>query len=149
MIARRRVLGILSAVMFTALDVEAGDARYNVGLVSLTPPSPAETALVDAFRSELRRLGYAEGQNLTLHSRFGEAVEISELLRSRIDVLVAMYSPASLAAKRATSEVPIVVIGARDPVGQGLARIWPVREGTSRGSLPGPVWRSRPSACRF
>jgi len=120
---RRKVLLVIlgALVLILPSTVRAQPKLYKVGVVSHIPLTPVESALVDVFRQELERLGYTDGQNLTLQSRFG-ADGIQELLRSNVDVLVAMWSPAALAAKRATASVPIVVVGPRDPVGQGLVQ---------------------------
>lgn len=80
-----------------------------------------------AFRQGLRELGYVEGRNLFIEcrdapgriDRFPDLA--GELARHRIDVLVAEGTPASLAAKRATRTVPIVMVGVADPVTSGLA----------------------------
>jgi putative ABC transport system substrate-binding protein len=77
------------------------------------------------FREAMRKLGYEEGKDyeLDVRSAQGKADQLpvlaAELVRSKIDVLVAFQTPAVQAAKRATSEIPIVM-SAGDPVGTGL-----------------------------
>jgi putative ABC transport system substrate-binding protein len=81
---------------------------------------------VDAFRLGLRELGYIEGQNIAIEYRFaGGQVErlpalAAELVRLKLDVIVAPYTPPALAAKRATSMIPIVFAVVADAVGAGL-----------------------------
>jgi putative ABC transport system substrate-binding protein len=78
------------------------------------------------FRQRLRDLGYVEGQNIRLEIRSAQGdiqrlPELAaELVRSKADVIVAVFTPAVLAAKHATSEIPIVMMGVGDPVGMGI-----------------------------
>jgi putative ABC transport system substrate-binding protein len=89
------------------------------------PPSPSDP-LVDAFRDGLRGLGYKEGRDFLLELRwaggsneplFGLALE---LVASKVDVLQTFSTPAALAAKRATTTIPIVFTGVGDPIGAGV-----------------------------
>src|ERR1700681_2640073 len=75
-----------------------------------------------AFRPGLREVGYIEGKNVALEYRDAPGrVEhfpdlALELVRLKIDVLVAEGTPASLAAKQVTTAIPIVMVGVADPV---------------------------------
>src|SRR5437764_10418823 len=77
------------------------------------------------LRDGLRELGYVEGQNIAFEFRSAEGKldrlpELaSELVRLKVDVIVALYVPCALAAKQATREIPIVIIAA-DPVETGI-----------------------------
>ena len=81
------------------------------------------------LRDGLRELGYVEGQNIALEFRSAEGKldrlpELaSELVRLKVDVIVALYVPSALAAKHATREIPIVMIAA-DPVETGIVASW-------------------------
>lgn len=94
-------------------------------LAELVGPEPIQPR-VRAFVRELRRLGYAEGQNLILDrrsaegkfDRFGEI--LGELLRLKPDVLVTFGVPMALTAKKLTNSIPIVMLGATDPVAAGI-----------------------------
>jgi putative tryptophan/tyrosine transport system substrate-binding protein len=87
------------------------------------------TADAESFKKELREglreLGYVEGQNIAFEFRSAEGKldrlpELAaELVRLKVDVMVALYVPPSLAAKQATREIPIVVI-VGDPVETGI-----------------------------
>jgi putative tryptophan/tyrosine transport system substrate-binding protein len=99
--------------------------RSNVPIIGfLSPRSPDDSAhLVAAFRRGLEETGFTEGQNVSVEYRWalGEYTKLpmlaGELARSQIDVLVAVGGePAVLAAKAATSTVPIVVVFFGDPV---------------------------------
>jgi len=86
------------------------------------PPAPGITALFDA----LAELGWIEGKNVVFERRYAEnrlerLPELAaELVRLNVDVIVAIGTPGPLAAKRATSTIPIVMAAAGDPLGSGL-----------------------------
>ena len=77
------------------------------------------------FQEGLRELGYVEGQNIVFEFRSAEGKldrlpELaSELVRLKVDVIVALYVPCALAAKQATREIPIVIVAA-DPIETGI-----------------------------
>ncbi len=81
------------------------------------------------LREGLRELGYVEGHNIAFEFRSAEGKldrlpELaSELVRLKVDVIVALYVPCALAAKHATREIPIVMIAA-DPVETGIVDSW-------------------------
>src|SRR5215470_11149737 len=81
---------------------------------------------VKTFREALAVAGWVEGRNLTLHVRYageqyGRLPElVTELLRLEVDVLVSFGTPATLAAKRATTTIPIVMESLSDAVSTGL-----------------------------
>src|SRR5215470_16638427 len=95
----------------------------RVGYVFGSTPTVAD--YIEAFRQGLRELGYLEGQTIVLELRWAEGrVErmpelVAELVGLNVDVLVAVSTPAVLAAKNATQTIPIVMV-APDPVGIGL-----------------------------
>ena len=101
------------------------DKTHRVGLLLSTSP-PAATHVVTAFAAALRELGHREGQNLVLEYRWAEGrVErfgplAAELVSLKVDVIVASSSPAAEAARRATAAIPIVMVGAAEPVASGL-----------------------------
>jgi putative ABC transport system substrate-binding protein len=88
--------------------------------------SPERAPEVDAFRQGLREQGYIEGQNISVEYRFarGRVAQLpelaAELVHLNVDVIVTPTTPASLAAKQATSTVPIVIANVADAVGAGL-----------------------------
>jgi putative ABC transport system substrate-binding protein len=88
-------------------------------------PEPALAEQIEAFRQGLAALGYVDGQNVLVEPRYaqGEAglrEAAADLVRLPVDVVVANGVPAALAAKAATSTIPIVFVGAAAPVGAGL-----------------------------
>jgi ABC-type uncharacterized transport system substrate-binding protein len=81
---------------------------------------------VEAFRQALRDLGWVEGKNIAMELRFAEGktdrlpVLAAELVRLKVDLIATSSTPAALAAKRATTTIPIVIGFAADPVGSGI-----------------------------
>ncbi len=81
---------------------------------------------MEAFRQELSKLGWIEGKNITIEYRFAEQKTerlpelAADLVRLKVDLIVATGVPPALAAKRATTTIPIVMVSATDPVGAGL-----------------------------
>lgn len=96
----------------------------TVGVLVIGKADP--TGMVQAFRKELRKLGYVEGLNIRVEFRSADGnLErlpglADALVRDKVDVIAASMTPTVLAAKGATSEIPIVMIGAADPVGMGI-----------------------------
>jgi putative ABC transport system substrate-binding protein len=98
---------------------------YRIGF--LGPTSYAERKRdVDALRSGLRQLGYEEGRNIVIHYRWAEgrydrlAELAAELVKLNVDVIVTASTPGALAAKQATSTIPIVMAAVGDPVAAGI-----------------------------
>jgi putative ABC transport system substrate-binding protein len=85
-----------------------------------------EANLVGPFRDGLRELGYQEGRNIVIEYRWAEGnyqrfpALVGELLAVPVDVIVTAGTPATLAVKKATSTVPLVMIAVGDPVGTGI-----------------------------
>jgi putative ABC transport system substrate-binding protein len=98
---------------------------YRVGVVSPLEASP-EPPTVRALRQALRELGYVEGKNLVLETRYANGRPesfpglVAGLIAQKVDVLVAGSNAGSLAAKQATATVPIVFAGVADAIGTGL-----------------------------
>jgi putative tryptophan/tyrosine transport system substrate-binding protein len=82
--------------------------------------------LVEAFRQELSKLGWIEGKNIIIEYRFAEGKNdrlpelAADLVRLKVDLIVVAANPSALAAKRATTSIPIVMTSAPDPVAAGL-----------------------------
>ena len=109
------------------LDAAAQQAGkvYHVGYLSAPSRESVERAL-EAFLRRLRELGWIEGQNLIIEYRWADGqVErlpdlAVDLVRRKVDVIVAPAASAALAAKNATSSIPIVMMFPNDPVETGL-----------------------------
>src|SRR5262245_51375531 len=82
--------------------------------------------LVDAFRQELSKLGWIDEKNISIEYRFAEQKTerlpelAADLVRLKVDLIVTVNTPSALAAKKATTSIPIVMANASDPVGAGL-----------------------------
>ena len=115
---------VLSLLVAPTAWAQPASPTYRVGV--LVPlPAAAANDLVQALRFELRELGYVEGRNLVLDFKFAEtpalmAERAAELVRANVDVIVASTSMPALAAKRATTTIPIVMVASADPVAVGL-----------------------------
>ena len=98
---------------------------FQVGYIGGSSPS-LESTLVDAFRQGLRERGYVEGKNVVVHYRWAEGrIDlfpglVADLIGLKVDVLVTAGTPAVLAAKKATSSVPIVMAAQGDAVASGI-----------------------------
>jgi putative ABC transport system substrate-binding protein len=117
-------LGTLAAP-FTA-GAQQPKPIVRIGFLS-SSSAERERPRLTAFRQTLRELGYLEGQNIVIEPRyaggnFQQLPELAaELARVKVDILVVAGAPASHAARKTTSVIPIVMVGVADPVGLGLA----------------------------
>jgi putative ABC transport system substrate-binding protein len=99
----------------------------KVGHLESGFPSTAPNLLA-AFRQGLRDLGYVDGQNLFIVSRYGEGREerlrplADELVQYGVDVIFAIGPPQAVAVAKATDKIPIVFVGGGDPVQMGLVK---------------------------
>jgi len=98
-----------------------------VGLVSIGASS-SDPANFRPFLEQMRELGYVDGQNIVFDRRFAAGDDnligdfVDDLVRHQVDVIVATGIRETIAAKRATSSIPIVTVVHPDPVGMGLAQ---------------------------
>jgi putative ABC transport system substrate-binding protein len=118
-------LGIPAAPLAASAQQPGKVAR--IGYLGNSSPA-LESDLVGGFRQGLRDLGYTEGQNILIEFRWAEGryerlPELAaELVRLKVDVLLAAGTPGALAAKQATQTIPIVMAAVGDAVGTGLVR---------------------------
>jgi putative ABC transport system substrate-binding protein len=98
----------------------------QVGVLMNSPNGAFGQPRAGAFQQELARLGWINGRNVAVEYRWAEdrvgpsAATVAELVRLDMDVIVAIGTPATLSAKEATSVIPIVFVGSRDPLRTGL-----------------------------
>jgi putative tryptophan/tyrosine transport system substrate-binding protein len=118
-------LGMLSAPL--AVEAQRAPKVPKVGYLSIGSASdPRRGALLDAFQRGLRGLGYVEGKNILIEVRFAEGSYdrlpnlAAELVRLKVDIILAYSTPATEAAKNATAAIPIVMSGVVDPLRTGL-----------------------------
>src|SRR6516164_7300971 len=126
-IQRREFIGALGSAAAWPLTARAQQAgkTYRIGFLANDPAIPAQPA-GQAFLNGLRQSGFIEGKNIIVERRFAEgrtdryAELVAELIRLNVDALVTSSNGATLAAKRATTKIPIVMMNVSDPVGQGI-----------------------------
>jgi putative tryptophan/tyrosine transport system substrate-binding protein len=129
-IDRRTFLGVIAGGLLAAplaADAQPAGKIYRIGILGNVPLNdPGGARLWEAFIHGLRDLGYVEGRNLVVVYRSAEGKHerlpalAAELVALKVDVIVAPNTPAALAAKQATMTLPIVFIGAGEPVTSGL-----------------------------
>src|SRR5262249_56453931 len=98
-----------------------------IGVLNTQFPGPASAPFMDAFLQGLREAGYVEGRNVAIEYRWGEGhydrlpALAADLVGRKVDLIMPSTPQSALAAKCATSPIPIVFTGAADPVKHGLA----------------------------
>ena len=122
---RRKLLIVAGAsVLMAPLAPFAQPQQRTFRIGMLAAGSP--TRFTDAIITALQDLGYIEGRNVVIERRFAEGHLdrlpdfAAELVKLRVDIIVIQGTPASLAAKKATSTIPIVFAANSDPVGVGI-----------------------------
>ncbi len=128
MMNRRAFLSTLTLALLAAplaADAQQAGKVHRIGYLSGSS-STAQRDLIEAFRQGLRELGWVEGQNIVIDYRFAEGRFdrlpdlAAELVRLKVDIIVAGPTSPAVAAKNATATIPIVMINVGDPVGTGL-----------------------------
>jgi putative ABC transport system substrate-binding protein len=124
---------------------QQGERVRRIGVLLVSGPEP-----MGPFREALSDLGYVEGRNIQIEVRSaqGQLTRLpelaAELVRSQVDVIVAIQTPAVYAAKNATRDIPIVMM-AGDPIATGLITNLARPDGNLTGLAPPPSWRPRVS----
>jgi putative ABC transport system substrate-binding protein len=126
---KRKITVLALSTMLFAIcgSVEAQQPKkvFRIGFLE-TSTASGIAVYVAAFLQELRKLGWIDGQNITIEYRFGEQKlerlpELAaELVRLKVDVIVGATTTSALAAKSATTTIPIVMGNVSDPVTTGL-----------------------------
>ncbi|MGH2361296.1 MAG: ABC transporter substrate-binding protein, partial [bacterium] len=122
-------LAALAAAVLAPPLARAADPAQRIVRVGFVDPESPSTAVrgVPAFWQRLRELGWVEGQNLVIETRWAEGridrlpALMEEVVGRKVDALVTYSTPGALAAKNATSTVPIVVALMGDPFASGVA----------------------------
>ena len=130
MMDRRRFLLRSLAAALTARPTDEAQPATSVSTIGFLGPPPSAGGLVHAFRRGLHDLGYVEGRNVKIEYRYTDAPLrgdparmdqlANELVRLNPAVLVVSVTEAALAAKKATSTIPIVMVSVPDPMAAGL-----------------------------
>ena len=134
------LLGGAAAAWPLAARAQQPGKTYRIGFLANDPAIPAQPA-GQAFLNGLRQSGFIEGKNIIVERRFAEgrtdryAELVAELIRLNVDALVTSSNGATLAAKRATTKIPIVMMNVSDPVGQGIVASLAHPEGNITGVI--------------
>ena len=129
-IQSRKWAGLFTIVVALTVCGARADAQqagkiFRIGFLDIGT-APGSAVLVEPFRQEMRKLGWIEGKNMTIEYRFAEQKTerlpelAADLVRLKVDLIVTQGTPAALAAKSATTTIPIVMASGGDPVGAGL-----------------------------
>ena len=120
-----KLLGGAAVWPLTAHAQQSASKLYRIGMLE-TVPSALNVANMSAFRKGLQELGYAEGNNYVIEYRSADGFPerfpqlASELVRLPVDIIVTRGTPAAVAAKSATTTIPVVMASSGDPVRVGL-----------------------------
>ncbi|HVH91013.1 MAG TPA: ABC transporter substrate-binding protein [Candidatus Acidoferrum sp.] len=108
-----------------SVDAQQAGKIFRIGFLDSSNAS-GMAGLLGPFQQELNKFGWIEGKNITIEHRFAEGKPerlpelAADLVRLKVDLIMITGDPAGLAAKGATSTIPIVMANAADPVGFGL-----------------------------
>jgi ABC-type uncharacterized transport system substrate-binding protein len=124
----RAVLFLLAASILICVHLAEAQQTGKIFRIGYLDNSTASSVavLLDAFRQELSKLGWIEGKNITIEYRFAEQKNerlpelVSDLVRLKVDLIVTVGRGPALAAKSATTTIPIVMTSPGDPVAEGL-----------------------------
>jgi putative ABC transport system substrate-binding protein len=122
---RRQFLYVLAGAAVALSSIAAAEQtrpRHLVGILA----HDLQPGLLETFRDEIHKLGYVEGKTIGIELRNASGRNdrlpslVDELLRLKVDVIVAVNTPAAKAAQKATKTAPIVILRVADPVRTGL-----------------------------
>jgi putative tryptophan/tyrosine transport system substrate-binding protein len=125
----KKVIGFALGALLFALCLSAeAQQTARVPRIGFLDGSTASgmAGLLEAFRQEMSKLGWIEGKNIAIEYRFGEQKSerlpklAADLVRLKVDLIVVTAGPPVLAAKKATTTIPIVMTNPADPVGEGM-----------------------------
>jgi putative ABC transport system substrate-binding protein len=122
-VRRREFIGIIAGAAVWPAFALAQTNQVRIGFIASGLPTPA---MLSAFRDGLRERGYVEGHNLFIDVRWSQGSfeqnpgVADELVRAKVNIIVTWGTPVTVAARRATSTVPIVMASVLDPVATGL-----------------------------
>ena len=136
---RKNIVRLTLGVLLLALSFPAAAQQpAKIPRIGILNPTSSSFFLprVEAFRQRLRELGYVEGKNILIEYRYAEGKFerltdlAAELVQLKVDVIVTA-GPGVLAAKKASTTIPIVFGAASDPVGAGIVSSLARPEGIS------------------
>jgi putative tryptophan/tyrosine transport system substrate-binding protein len=130
----------LSALLFALYPSAEAQQQAKVAKIGWLAVRPASAAFaIESFQREFNKLGYVDGKNIVFEYRYAEGkldrlpALADELVRLKVDVIIAPNTPAAVAAKNATKTIPIVFIDITDPIAAGLVDSLPRPGGNITG----------------
>src|SRR5262245_28992330 len=120
------ILALVSSVVPLGTEAQQLGKVYRIGVLAGSAHDPSAKRVYEVLQQGLRELGYVEGQNVPMAYRYAEGnvarfpALAAELVRRNVDIIVALGHPHALAAKQATTTIPIVMTVPTDPVETGL-----------------------------
>ena len=139
---RREFITLIGGAVTWPVATHAQQAKLPaIGVLVLGSPPPED--FLKGLRYALRDVGYTEGRNILLEIRSAEGnadlliERAAELIRLKVDIIVAFQTPAATAAKQATGEIPIVMALVGDPLGAGLVASYAKPGGNVTGIAAG------------
>jgi putative ABC transport system substrate-binding protein len=124
---KKQIFLVALCAMLLALSVPvAAQQQLKVHKIGWLSPGSAASANIELFLREFRKLGYIEGKNIAVESRYADnkfdrfPLLVDELVRLKVDVVIVSGSAGTVAAKKTTSTIPIVFLSLPDPVALGL-----------------------------
>ena len=141
MIDRRQFIGALTGAVLAAPRVTTAQQPEKLPRIGFVGFNSAETAkpVLTAFRQVLQDRGWTEGKNVLIEYRFAEGnvdrlpALVGELIKLKVDIILASSSASTRAAKAATSAIPIVMLASADAVGEGFVASLPRPGGNVTG----------------
>ena len=125
-IGRRKFLATLGGAVAWPLAAHAQQPSGKIRRLGVLLPGLPESSFGKAMRDRLRALGYIEGRDTILETRWAEGKNerltalAAELAALQLDAIIAFTTPAALAARKATTTIPVVFLYVADPVGAGV-----------------------------
>ena len=125
MIPRRTFLAAATTTLLAASSAVRAQQETKVPRIGMLRVGAPPPSFIEPFREGLRELGYVEGHNIAIEYGLAQSAAqlpdiAADLIRRKIDVLVASGTPSILPAKNATSTIPVVFVAALDPVAAGV-----------------------------
>jgi putative tryptophan/tyrosine transport system substrate-binding protein len=140
-VMKRKVTSVaVGALLFAFCAPSEAQQPGNVPRIGFLSQAPPAAPLIEAFRQGLREHGYVEGKTIIIEYRHAEgkpdrlAGLASDLVRLKVNAIVVAGGEATLAAKNATTVIPIIMASASDPVGSGLVASLARPDGNITGS---------------